>query len=234
MSAIVSVRGLEPWRRRIFLPAYAVVDAARYAKTTAETVAYWHFGGAGLGPALPSREHRRPLSYLELVEVAFVATFRTLGVSLQRIRKAREYAAQTLNSEFPFAEYRWLTEGKHMLLDLWKFDDDSAFKRLIVGDAYGQIAWQDMVGERFAEFDYEYELAIVWHVAGRRSHVIIDPRIAFGAPMVKGIATWVLKGRWHAGESIEDIEEDFRLTKEEIKHGLQFEGIHDRELQIVV
>lgn len=225
MSTIIAVRDAEPWRRRLFLPAYAVVDAARYAKTTPQTVSYWHFGGPSVGPALPGREHRRSLSYLELVEAAFVATFRALGVSLQRIRKAREYAAQTLTSEFPFAEYRWLTEGHHMLLDLWKNESEFEAKQLIIGDGNGQVAWQNMVGERFAQFDYEHELALVWHVAGRQSPVIIDPRIAFGAPMVRGIATWVLKGRWKAGESIEDIEEDFRLSEDEIKQGLQFESM---------
>lgn len=225
MSSIIAVRGIEPWRRRLLLPAYQVVDAARYAKTTPQTVSYWHFGGPRVGPALPGREHRRPLSYLELVEAAFVATFRILGVSLQRIRNAREYAAQTLNSEFPFAEYRWLTEGQHMLLDLWEKESDFNAKQLVVGDIHDQITWQKMVGERFAQFDYEHGLALVWHVAGRQSPVIINPRIAFGAPMVRGIATWVLKGRWKAGESIEDIKEDFRLNEDEIKQGLQFEGI---------
>jgi uncharacterized protein (DUF433 family) len=225
MSTIIAVRDTEPWRRRLFLPAYTVADAARYAKTKQQTVYYWHFGGPSVGPALPGREHRRPLSYLELIEAAFVATFRRLGLSLQKIRKAREYAAQALNSEFPFAEYKWKTEGQHMLLDLWRSDPDSEAKRLILGDVYGQETWQDMVGDRFAEFDYEHELALIWHVAGRQSRVTIDPRIAFGAPMVRGIATWVLKGRWKAGESIEDIEEDFQLDKGEIEQGLQFEGI---------
>ena len=74
MLNTVSVRGDEPWRRRLFLPAYTVNDAARYAKISPNNVKYWHFGGRGLDPALPGREHRRPLSYLELVEVAFVAT----------------------------------------------------------------------------------------------------------------------------------------------------------------
>jgi uncharacterized protein (DUF433 family) len=225
MSTIIASRGIEPWRRRLFLPTYSVVNAARYADTTPQTVSYWHFGGPSIGPALPGREHRRPLSYLELIEIAFVATFRALGVSLQKIRKAREYAAQTLNSEFPFAEYKWSTEGQHMLLDLWESERDFETKRLIVGDVHGQVAWQKMVGERFAQFDYEHELALIWHVAGRQSSVTIDPRIAFGAPMVRGIATWVLKGRWNAGESTEDIAEDFSLKENEIKQGLQFEGI---------
>jgi uncharacterized protein (DUF433 family) len=225
MSTIIALRDTEPWRRRLYLPSYTVVDAARYVQAKTRTISYWHFGGPNVGPALPGREHRRPLSYLELIEAAFVATFRHFGLSLQKIRKAREYAAQALNSEFPFAEYKWKTEGQHMLLDLWKSDPDSEAKKLVLGDVYGQEAWQEMVGDRFAEFDYEKELALIWHVAGRQSRVIIDPRIAFGAPMVSGIATWVLKGRWKAGESIEDIEEDFQLDKTEIIQGLQFEGI---------
>ena len=225
MSTTIAVRGAEPWRRRLFLPAYTVVDAARYTKTKPQTVSYWHFGGPNVGPALPGREHHRPLSYLELIEAAFVATFRRLGLSLQKIRRAREYAAQALNSEFPFAEYKWKTEGQHMLLDLWRSEPDSGAKQLILGDVYSQVTWQGMVGDRFAEFDYEHALALIWHVAGRQSQVIIDPRIAFGAPMVRGIATWVLKGRWNAGESAEDIEEDFTLNQDEIKQGLQFEGI---------
>lgn len=214
-----------PWLRRLYLPAYTVSDAARYAGTTPQTVAYWHYWGGGLGPALPGRERRRPLSYLQLVEVAFVATFRSLGVSLQRIRRAREYAAQNLNSEFPFAEYRWLTEGRHMLIDLQEIEQDAEVGRLIVADIGGQLAWQPLVGERFAQFDYEHGLALIWHVAGRASPVVIDPRMAFGAPTVRGIPTWALKGRWNAGEALDEIEEDFNLGLYEIEQALLFEGI---------
>ena len=57
------------------------------------------------------------------------------------------------------------------------------------------------------------------------SAVLIDPRIAFGAPMVNGVPTWAIRGRWIAGESIEDIEEDFSLDKNFVVDGLIFEGI---------
>lgn len=218
-------RNVEPWRRRLLLPAYRVSDAARYSGTAAQTVTHWHHGGGRLGPALPGRRKRQHLSYLELIEVAFVATFRELGVSLQRIRRARAYAAQVLGSEYPFAEHKWLTEGHHALLNLLEVDDDASIGNLVVADTHGQIAWQEMVGERFAQFDYEQDLALIWHVGGRNRPVVIDPRISFGAPTVKGIPTWVLSGRWKAGESISEIEDDFGLGEEEITHGLDFEGI---------
>ena len=181
---------------------------------------------------MPGRARRQYLSYIELVEVAFVATFRGLGVPLQRIRKARDYAAQVLRSEYPFAEYSWLTEGHHLLLDLRTVEGDSSMGRLIAADSEGQIAWKDVVSDRFHQFDYENGIAHIWHPADRRSPVVIDPRICFGAPMVRGTPTWVLKGRWDAGESIHEIGCDFRLSEDEIRHGLRFEGINIDDAQM--
>ena len=225
MTTLISVRGMEPWRRRLYLPAYRVSDAAYYAAISPQTVANWHYRQAALGAALPGREHRRPLSYLQLVEVAIVAVFRKFGVPLNSIRRTREYMAQSFKSEYPFAEYKFKTDGYHLLMDLLEFEPIWDFRKLIVADKGGQLGWERMMEDKLYEFDYEYDLAIRWHVAGRQSPVIIDPRIAFGAPTIEGIPTWVLKGRWKAGESIEDIEVDFKLSQEGVKYALEFEGI---------
>jgi len=115
------------WRRRLYLPAYTTVEAARFAQTKSGTVAYWHYGtGTKVGPALGGKKPYAPLSYLQLVEVAFVASFRQRGVPLQRIRKAREYVAKVFGAEFPFAEYRFKTEGVHVLMDAASVDPDLA------------------------------------------------------------------------------------------------------------
>lgn len=225
MAPVPALRQGQLWRRRLYLPAYSIADAARYAHTAPQTVAYWHYRGGRLGPVLSERERGSPLSYLQLVEVAFVATFRHLGVSLQRIRKAREYLAQVFQSEYPFTERRLLTEGKHILFHLHEIEQDADIGHLVLADAGGQLAWEDLVADRFAEFDYEEDLAIRWHVAGRENAITIDPRVSFGAPTVRGIATWAIKGRFLAGESVEDIKEDFGLEEDDIRQALEFEGI---------
>jgi len=225
MPKLIAERNVDPWKRRLYLPTYSVTESAIYAGTTLQSIGYWNFGGGVAEPTLEGRERGRSLSYLELVEVAFVATFRRLGVSLQKIRKARDYAAKVLSSQYPFAELRWKTEGTRMILDLWQTENEGELKQVIIGDAFGREAWQGMMGDRFFEFDYEDDLALVWHLRGRKSPIVIDPRIAFGAPMIHGIATWVLRGRWQAGEGTEDIQEDFGLELTDIEQGLQFEGI---------
>ena len=219
----------EPWRRRLYIPAYTTAIAARYSKSNPRTVSYWHRARSPLGPALPGKQKGTALSYLQLVEVAFVATFRSLGVSLQRLRKAHDYLETVFEAEYPFATLRLETEGSHVLMDLLDVEPDRELEKVVIADEGGQLGWKSLVGERFAEFDYEHDLAVVWHPAGRESEVAIDPRISFGAPQVSGIPTWAIRGRSVAGELIQDIAEDFGLSDDQVKEALVFEKIEVEE-----
>jgi uncharacterized protein (DUF433 family) len=92
-------------------------------------------------------------------------------------------------------------------------------------DQEGQLAWETVIG-RLREFEYEHEgIVLKWHVAGTGSPIIIDPRISFGTPTVHGTPTWIIKGRWDAGESDTDIAEDFQIGKDEVREALRFEGV---------
>jgi uncharacterized protein (DUF433 family) len=220
MVTLVSERLDEPWRRRLYLPTYQIGEAASYAQIAPQTVVAWHRIETAL---LAQREKRAALSYMQLIEVAVVAAFRKAGVSLKRIRAAREYAAKTLKSEYPFVEYSFKEEGKHLWLDASQI----ALKpgTVVSADQGGQLAWESVIG-RLREFEYEkHGIVLRWHVAGRSSPIIIDPRISFGAPAVKGTPTWVIGGRWNAGESDSDIAEDFGIEKEDVREALKFEGV---------
>jgi uncharacterized protein (DUF433 family) len=92
-------------------------------------------------------------------------------------------------------------------------------------DEHGQLAWNEIIGPRLKEFEYEHEgIVIRWHLRGMKSSIVIDPRVSFGAPAVRGTPTWVVKGRWVAGESVDEIAEDFDLEKELVREALLFEG----------
>lgn len=213
----------EPWEKRLFIPSYTMRAAAQYAKVHPTTVTYWHSEGSS-GPTLSSKAPRVPLSYLQLIEVAFVAQFRRLGVKLRALRKAHGYLSQTFETEFPFATKKLETDGAHILIALADYEDLGSIKKAIVADLSGQV-WENLMREKFHEFDYEDGLALRWHVAGRDSCIAIDPRIAFGAPMVKGTPTWVIRGRNKAGESIYEIGKNFNLTTDEVREMLRFEGV---------
>ena len=219
-TRLMSERKDEPWRRRLHLPAYQVGEAARYAQISTQTVAAWHKIESAV---LSKREDRAALTYFQLIEVAVVAAFRKAGVPLPRIRAAREYVANALKSEYPFAEYRFKEEARHLWLDSEQVDLKPG--TVLQADQGGQLAWEGVIG-RLKEFEYEQEgIVLKWHVAGIGSPIIIDPRISFGAPTVSGTPTWVIKGRYEAGESDSDIAEDFDIEKIVVREALKFEGV---------
>jgi uncharacterized protein (DUF433 family) len=226
----VAQRSIEPWRRRLFIPAYGIGEAARYAEISAQTVASWHSADQPR-EVLSRKEQRASLSYMQLIEVAVVAAFRKANIQLRRIRDAREYLKTTLTSEFPFAEYKFKTDGKHLLLEYNQIDRDRGRGKLLSADEGGQLAWNEIIGPRLKEFEYEHEgIVIKWHLRGVKSSILIDPRVSFGAPTVHGTPTWAVKGRWVAGESVEEIAEDFSLEKALVRDALLFEGYGRDEL----
>ncbi len=68
-------------------------------------------------------------------------------------------------------------------------------------------------------------MVVQWHVRGKASPILIDPQIAFGAPAINGVPTWAIKGRREAGETIDEIVDDFLLKREEVAAALEFEAV---------
>ena len=215
----------EFWRSRLFIPNYRIGEAARYAHLSAQTVASWHGKpGSNKKPTLSTKEKGAALSYLQLIEVAVVASFRKSGVTLKKIKSAREYLSKHLEAEHPFAEYRFKTDGKELWMDYAQLHAKTD-KTLLAASMGGQLAWTDIIG-RLQEFEYDNEgLAIKWRVAGEDKQIVIDPRVQFGAPAIEGVATWVFKGRWESGEPIDEIADDFGVPNSAVFEALAFEGI---------
>ncbi len=209
----------EPWRRRLYLPAYRISAAARYAELSRQTVSRWHHGSGAGAAGMPERKAREALSYLQLIEVAVVAAFRRKGVSLQAVRVAREYAAQQFEREFPFAEMEFARAGRELLLEVRDILPEGE-RGAIVASQWGQRAWEEFL----PEFDYgEDGLATRWFVRGKDCPVLIDPRLSFGAPTVRGVPTWAIRGRRDAGETIDEIVDEFDLAPDEVRAALAFE-----------
>ncbi|MGC2402380.1 MAG: DUF433 domain-containing protein [Acidobacteriaceae bacterium] len=210
--------------RRLLLPAYHVVDAARYAGVAVGTIRNWQKARKHFVPALAQRELGFSLSFLQLVELRFVAAMRQAGLPIRKIRAAREYLAKAFKVEFPFADLRLKSDGQDIILDLEEEQGAEFRGKVLIANKGGQYSWKDVIGSKFAEFDYEDHLARRWHVAGPDSPIVIDPFIAFGAPQIRGIPTWVLKNRHDGGESSKEIARDFRLPKKLVQVALAFEN----------
>jgi uncharacterized protein (DUF433 family) len=229
----VTARHVEPWRKRLYLPNYKIGEAAKYAHIDPTTVARWHHieesrhevsNRPMRNPTLSAKEKGSALSYVQLIEVAVVAAFRKGKIKLPEIRRAREYAKNELGVDYPFANLRFKTDGKHLLIDYRDLEGAKGVGKHLVADQWGQLDWDVMIAPLLRAFEYEHEdIVVQWHVGGADSPIIIDPRLSFGAPTIKGTPTWIIAGRCDAGESNSQIAEDFDLTVQDVKLALGFE-----------
>ena len=218
------VQPTEHWRARLTAPAYQVAEAARYARTNQQTIGNWQQLRGNRVGAITRREARKAISYLQLIEIGVVAAMRKSGISLKKIRQAREYLSTQMDTKYPFAHYRFKTDGKSLFMDYDQIEQDEK-EKLIALNENGQLAWNEVLSGLLQEFEYDSDIGTVlrWKVDGVDSPIRLDPRIAFGAPHVNGIPTWVLRERWQSGEGLSDISSDYEMPSNLVLAALRFE-----------
>ena len=175
----------------------------RFVKSYKETYGLWGGGQQKLaGNAY--------LTFRDMLEIRHVSAFHTAGVSWQRIiraasRRAARRAKSRFDTEHPFSDLRFKTDGAHI------FNATGTDLEQLSG--YGQLAFKHVFGDHlFDPVDYEDYEAVCWYPAeewgmtheGRE--VIVNPKLAFGTPVIAGyhIPTEVLY--WNYKAELNDLE----------------------------
>ena len=217
---------------------YSPREAARLARVSPQTLSNWLRGyryavggrSARAKPVLHPMKLGRDsaLSFVNLVEAAALARFREAGVSMQRVRKALSYVQGAMKEEHPLATERILTDGVDLF---WEYqerrDSDVHLVNIVKG---GQKAFPEAVMRYLREMEWggDRYVARWWPGApeARAGVVVIDPDRAFGAPVIAGtgIKTEDLFDRFSAGEPIEDLAKDYRLTFTQVEGAIRMEA----------
>lgn len=216
------------WKARLATPAYRIGEAAIYAHISPQTVTAWHRARLdGRKAILKEKEKHVGLSFLQLIELAVVARMRRAGLRVAEIALARDWFSRSTGLEYPFARLRFKTDGAEILQDDEGPLREGDVEKLISANRGGQYVWRDLLSQKLEEFNYDEDTGEVsfWKVAGKDKPVLIDPKVAFGAPQVRGVKTGILKAHWLSGEDVHDLEEDFDLSAAEIVEALKFEGV---------
>lgn len=216
------------------LPAYSVTDASRYLRIPFATLRSWVVGRTypvadGLGsfeplirPADPA--HRR-LSFENLIEAHVLRALRSQhGVNLKAVRPALAYAEEELGIERLLLNNEpLLTHGGELFLD--RFGD------LVNLTRAGQIAMREVLIQHLHRVERDDALIPIrlypFVTLNRVSQsVVIDPLRSFGRPTLvgAGVRTQVIAARINAGESVEELAEDYELSTEQIQDALIFQA----------
>jgi uncharacterized protein (DUF433 family) len=173
-------------------------------------------------------EAETSLSFVNLVEAVALAGFREAGVSMQKVRRALEYASLSLGLTHLLANERLLTDG----IDLfWEYQDRRPDEELHLVNMSrgGQKAFPPTVMQYLREMEWgEDRFASRWWPGAATAGegvVVLDPRRAFGTPIIAatGVRTEDVFDRFSAGESLEELADDYGLTFGQIEAAIRTE-----------
>lgn len=176
---------------------YSPGEAAALLHEDTRTVRRWAFGYRRTRPSgrvkhpplirteLPELEGERALTFVELVELLYVRAFHELGVSWKTIRDAADVAARLFDSRHPFALRHVYLDPNRVLYGAVAETDGS--EALVELSGHGQQAFPQVLKPYLEQLEFGVDgVAARWWPMGKQAGVLIDPRIAFGAPIVDG------------------------------------------------
>jgi uncharacterized protein (DUF433 family) len=222
---------------RFDLALYPVSEAARLVRVPVRTLWNWI---RGYGYVVRGRlVHAGPvirltvpdgaaLSFINLVEVGALGEFRRAGVSMQKVRKGLEYVARSMQVAHPLASQRILTDGVHLFWEYQEKEDEDL--HLVNVTQGGQKAFPEVVTRYLRAIEWGPDsFATRWWPEARapgQGAVVVDPRRAFGAPVLAGtgIRTEDVFLRFTAGESTRDLARDYGLTVEQVEAAIRAEA----------
>ena len=202
-------------------PLYTQAEAARIIVAPRSTVNNWATGYLSAGkpqaPVLTGVVPGRGLTvpFLGLAEAYVLTAFRKAGLPLQRIRPAVAALNESIGLDFALASNRLMTDGVEVLLR----SDDPADRRLIVVRD-GQAVFSEVVEDylRFIDFGDTGLAESIRLPRFENVSISVSPLINGGQPTLtsRGVSLGSVRGRLRAGDSPEDVADDFGLTASDV------------------
>ena len=160
------------------------------------------------------------------MELRVVKEFRDLDIPLQTVRVAWRNAAQAYKTDHPFADERVFLDGKRIILapdadlssNVLEVSSRKAPFQLVAGPIFKRSL-------RMFEFDERTHLAREWWPQGRSTPVVLNPRVAFGAPVVADtrVPTRVL-AFFLKTNPIEAVADLFDLSANRVRAAMEYEN----------
>jgi uncharacterized protein (DUF433 family) len=178
---------------------------------------------------LPTIDSVLALSFVELIELRVIKAFTDKGLPLQRVRVAAERAIDLFQTLHPFASKRVFTDGELVFAELGDtakpdFPDVIELTKGKHLQIHSGVLLEGYLDE--VSFSQETLLADRWWPLSKDFPVVLDPKIAFGAPVIEGTATRtdVIAGtaRVMSADAAANL---FQLQKRQVQAAVQFEDL---------
>jgi len=214
---------------------YTLPEAARLIGANTLRVRRWLEGyrfprkqGTGQSPPvfppqLPVVGGHQAIGFLDLVELLFIKAFRDHGVTLPAIRRAAKEAAGRWGTDHPFCMKRFATDGRTVFATI----EDEAGDPGLLDLTRSQLAFIGILRPFLKQLDYDRLGQTInrWWPLGKNRHVLLDPNICFGRPVVvqNAVPTEALYRAVLANGSEAHVARWYEVSVSSVRAAVQFE-----------
>jgi uncharacterized protein (DUF433 family) len=220
------------------LPSYGITEAAHYLRIPRTTIRDWVSGRFYRGKVserfskpiiLAPDPQTKLLSFFNLVEIHVLdAIRRKHNIPLEKVRIAVNYLSKQFPSKHPLADQEFETDGLNLFI--------KKFSQLINITQQGQLAMHEIIKAHLHRIERDLSgIPVRLYPFTRKRDlqelqeepkaVVIDPQVSFGRPVLAGtgIPTAVIAERYKAGESVDDLADDYGRKRLEIEEAIRCE-----------
>lgn len=219
----------QDWRHFAEAGLYTVPMAARLVAAHQSKVRSWIDGYPSsqakpiIQRELPVVGGRTVLAFLDLIETAFIRHFAALGYSPQTIRKVADKLRNRHHIDHPFAMgKRFRADGKSIFEEAIEDDGERRLLNLMNDNfVIAPIVEQSL----FDQILYVDDIARQWTPLPQFPEVVVDPRRAFGKPVldVSGTPTEVIYNDFLLMGDATDVADEYGLDVAATKAAIGFE-----------
>lgn len=222
------------WESEIYdIPNYSITDASRYLNIPLATLKIWLNGDKyetkrekkELLPIIqcPSPNNAQ-LSFTNLVEAHILKVICQIdNISLDKVRITLDYLSEKINTNHPLATKQFSTDGVKLFMEilgnLVNLSHSQQLKmKEILQRLLTRVEWNEnnLATRLYPELEDTKDDRIL----------IIDPHFCFGKPTIKGtgVPTNAIAQLYNAGDSMEEIAEDYHCDVIQIEKAILFES----------
>jgi uncharacterized protein (DUF433 family) len=212
------------------LPAYGIAEAAHYLLVPRATLRSWVAGmsyrSGFFKPVIePAAKSPVTLSFINLIEAHVLAAIRRKHrADMRAVRRATDFLKKEFGSPHPLADHKFETNGVDLFVE--------QFGQLLSVSQGGQLAVRELLKAHLRRIDRDdkgfplrlYPFTRVDETE-QPKNIVIDPFISFGKAVITGtgVSTDIVAERFKAGESADELANDYGCRREKIEEAIRCE-----------